>query len=58
MGYMGALIVGLTLGLLGGGGSILTVPLMVYVIGVNPVTARPISFLWLEAPRWSVQLET
>jgi uncharacterized protein len=43
MGYMGALIVGLTLGLLGGGGSILTVPLMVYVIGVNPVTATAYS---------------
>lgn len=28
-------LVGLTLGVIGGGGSILTVPLMVYVIGIS-----------------------
>ncbi|WP_124979901.1 sulfite exporter TauE/SafE family protein [Nonlabens xiamenensis] len=36
-GYAGALLVGLVLGVLGGGGSILTVPIMVYVIGLHPV---------------------
>lgn len=43
LGYLGALIVGLTLGLLGGGGSILTVPILVYILGVNPVLATAYS---------------
>ena len=34
-----ALVVGLTLGLLGGGGSILTTPLLVYVAGFEPKQA-------------------
>jgi uncharacterized membrane protein YfcA len=34
-----ALVVGLTLGLLGGGGSILTVPAIVYSMGIDPKTA-------------------
>jgi uncharacterized protein len=34
-----AVVVGLTLGLLGGGGSILTVPLLVYVAGMDPKEA-------------------
>lgn len=43
LGYIGALVVGLTLGLLGGGGSILTVPILVYLLGVNPVLATAYS---------------
>lgn len=43
LGYIGALIVGLVLGLIGGGGSILTVPVMVYLIGINPITATAYS---------------
>ena len=42
-GYIGALIVGLVLGLIGGGGSILTVPILVYLIGLNPVVATAYS---------------
>lgn len=42
-GYIGALIVGLVLGLIGGGGSILTVPLLVYVLGYNPIIATAYS---------------
>lgn len=34
-----ALIIGLSLGLLGGGGSILTLPILVYVLGMAPKTA-------------------
>ena len=34
-----ALVVGLTLGLLGGGGSILTVPAIVFAFGIDPKTA-------------------
>jgi uncharacterized membrane protein YfcA len=43
LGYIGALLVGLTLGLLGGGGSILTVPILVYLLGTNPVLATAYS---------------
>ena len=43
LGYIGALIVGLVLGLIGGGGSILTVPLLVYLLGYNPVLATAYS---------------
>ena len=43
LGYIGALIVGLVLGLIGGGGSILTVPLLVYLLAYNPVVATAYS---------------
>lgn len=42
-GYVGALFIGLVLGLVGGGGSILTVPLLVYLLGYNPITATAYS---------------
>ncbi|GIH72601.1 sulfite exporter TauE/SafE family protein [Sphaerimonospora thailandensis] len=41
----GAVVVGLTLGLFGGGGSILTVPLLVYVAGVPARSAIAMSLL-------------
>jgi uncharacterized membrane protein YfcA len=37
LGYIGALVIGLVLGLIGGGGSILTVPILVYALSLNPV---------------------
>ncbi len=43
IGYFGAFVVGLVLGLSGGGGSIITVPVMVYLIGINPITATAYS---------------
>lgn len=43
LGYFGALLIGVTLGLIGGGGSILTVPVLVYLLAVNPVTATAYS---------------
>jgi len=42
-GYIGALFIGIILGLTGGGGSILTVPILVYVLAINPVTATAYS---------------
>lgn len=39
LGYLGALLIGLVLGLTGGGGSMLTVPVLVYLLAINPVTA-------------------
>ena len=43
LGYFGALIIGVVLGLIGGGGSILTVPVLVYLLSINPVTANAYS---------------
>jgi hypothetical protein len=43
LGYVGALIIGVVLGLIGGGGSILTVPVLVYLMAINPVTATAYS---------------
>ncbi|AKF79091.1 membrane protein [Myxococcus fulvus 124B02] len=45
VGMAGALLVGVLLGVLGGGGSILTVPLLVYVLGVEPRTAIAMSLV-------------
>ena len=39
LGYICATLVGISLGILGSGGSILTVPIMVYLMNVNPVDA-------------------
>ena len=43
IGYAAAIIMGLSLGLIGGGGSILTVPILVYLFGVNPVVSTAYS---------------
>jgi len=43
LGYFGALLIGVVLGLIGGGGSILTVPILVYLLFINPVTATAYS---------------
>jgi uncharacterized membrane protein YfcA len=42
-GYVAALIMGLTLGMIGAGGSILTVPILVYIFGVDPILATAYS---------------
>ncbi|MCO5723242.1 sulfite exporter TauE/SafE family protein [Robiginitalea marina] len=43
LGFAGALLIGVVLGLIGGGGSILTVPVLVYLLHINPVTATAYS---------------
>jgi uncharacterized membrane protein YfcA len=43
LGFFGALVIGLVLGLIGGGGSILTVPVLVYLLMEDPVTATAYS---------------
>lgn len=43
IGYVAALVIGVVLGLIGGGGSILTVPLLVYLLGYSPVVATAYS---------------
>ena len=37
IGFISAAIIGFSLGLIGGGGSILTVPVLVYLLGILPV---------------------
>lgn len=39
LGYFAALVMGLSLGLIGGGGSILTVPILVYIFAQDPLVA-------------------
>lgn len=43
IGYVASIFMGLSLGMIGGGGSILTVPILVYLFGTNPVTATAYS---------------
>ncbi|MET4105178.1 sulfite exporter TauE/SafE family protein [Hymenobacter sp. UYP22] len=42
-GYLAAVFIGLSLGIMGGGGSILTVPVLVYLMGVSPVLSTAYS---------------
>lgn len=39
LGYLASVLIGVSLGLIGGGGSILTIPVLVYLFGINPVHA-------------------
>ena len=41
--YLLATLIGLSLGLIGGGGSVLTVPVLVYVMGISPVLSTAYS---------------
>ncbi|MEO5775259.1 MAG: sulfite exporter TauE/SafE family protein [Flavobacterium sp.] len=43
LGYFGALLIGVILGITGGGGSILTVPTLVYILSYNPIIATAYS---------------
>ena len=43
IGYFSAILIGVALGLIGGGGSILTVPVLVYLFKEDPVTATAYS---------------
>jgi hypothetical protein len=43
LGYVASAVIGISLGLIGGGGSILTVPVLVYLLGVEPVLATAYS---------------
>jgi uncharacterized protein len=43
LGFAAAVIIGISLGLIGGGGSILTVPVLVYLLGISPVMSTAYS---------------
>ncbi|HEY1033263.1 MAG TPA: sulfite exporter TauE/SafE family protein [Flavipsychrobacter sp.] len=43
LGYLAAILIGISLGLIGGGGSILTVPVLVYLFGVDVTLATSYS---------------
>ncbi len=43
VGYLASILIGISLGLIGGGGSVLTVPLLVYLFAIDAVTATTYS---------------
>lgn len=43
LGYLSSVLMGLSLGMIGGGGSILTVPILVYMFGIDPMLATAYS---------------
>lgn len=43
IGYLSSILIGIALGLIGGGGSILTVPVLVYLFKINPESATSYS---------------
>jgi uncharacterized membrane protein YfcA len=47
IGYITAILVGLSLGLIGGGGSILTLPILVYIFGIDAGTTAPAYSLFI-----------
>jgi len=42
-GYLFATLIGLSLGMIGGGGSVLTVPVLVYIMGISPLLSTSYS---------------
>ena len=48
LGYFFALIIGLIMGIIGGGGSILGVPIFVYLFDMNALTATTLSLFVVE----------
>ena len=42
-GFSASILIGVSLGLIGGGGSILTLPVLVYLWGINPVVSTAYS---------------
>ena len=43
LGFFAAIVIGILLGLIGAGGSILTIPVLVYLIGIQPLQATSYS---------------
>lgn len=43
VGYIGAIVIGVCLGLIGGGGSVLTIPVLVYLLEIDVVTSTSYS---------------
>jgi thiosulfate dehydrogenase len=43
LGFFCSMLIGLSLGLIGGGGSILTLPVLVYLLGINPLLSSTYS---------------
>ena len=56
-GYIGAFIVGLVLGIIGSGGSILSMPILVYLFKFNAVTASAYSLFIVGVTAWLVHFK-
>lgn len=52
IGYAAAVLIGISLGLIGGGGSILTVPVLVYLFGIDVFTATEYSLFIVGISSW------
>ncbi len=52
LGYLGAVLVGITLGLFGAGGSILTLPIIHYIFGVDPSIATSYTLFIVGVTAW------
>ena len=48
LGYLASVFIGIILGLIGAGGSIMTVPIVVYLFKINPERLQVIHYLLLE----------
>jgi len=55
IGYVSALLIGISLGLIGGGGSILTVPVLVYLLSISPVMATAYSLFIVGGVRYAMK---
>lgn len=53
IGYLASIIIGLSLGLIGGGGSILTIPILVYLFKIEPEVATSYSLFIVGATSFS-----
>ena len=47
IGHVLPVCIGISLGLMGGGGSVLAVPILVYIMGISPKPAIAMTLLWL-----------
>jgi uncharacterized membrane protein YfcA len=56
LGFVLAIFVGMTLGMLGSGGSILSVPILVYVMRIEPHNRNSLFFVcyWNDFTRWRI----
>jgi uncharacterized membrane protein YfcA len=58
IGYFAAFLIGLSLGLIGGGGSILTVPVLVYLFGISPLLATSYSLVVVGVTSFTASIQS
>ncbi len=58
LGYLASAMIGISLGLVGSGGSILTIPVMVYLFHIEPTLATAYSLFIVGITAWWVGSST